>query len=661
MGSRAHGCALVYAAVVAIVALGCGDDDGDGDRTVEYCMHVFDAGPEAGPEAGVAPGCPTRQECDTSSVEPRCRCQEGYEGSDCSSCERGFSPDVLADGGVACRALPIDCSTRPCGNGGECLSIGGTDRCQCEVGYEGRLCARCAFGFQDNDGDGECEPGCRLAGLRCPGRRECSDLSGEVECVCIEGFTGESCDSCAPGYRATGSGGCLATCDVAALDCGAHGACSDLDGPPRCVCDVGYGGEGCFECAATHRDDGMGACIADPPSGFTLLATATGERGEPILGALRPGGTMLVGLTTLDRDVGPIAHDSAGDRTWGIASSSLVDIDRHYGTVTDVTPLAGAALSSGLAWDPGRSVLYAFDTTGSLLSVDPLTGASTVISTSGSVGVSSASLAYDAATDRLLGATSSSRFVVDLDGGGIETSPPLAIDHTVDRIALAVEPTSGLPFAAGNGTQTETARLAEACREIASALRYPVPDSSLVGGYGDPDPDMPGAPFTLSYGGVDPPLVVYGSYGSRSAPPRTVRVETAHPDAVVCILTYEEVLHVVVDAEARFHYLILVSYEPTFTLEIEPGFTPKIEGVPPIRVRVSDEPVDPSVMGPPDLVHFYDGTEWSGLGIRVDLWSGTPSFEPALWAIDWDTAATYERAIDTRAFAGGLAPFGGTP
>lgn len=661
MGSRARACALVCVAVVAAVAVGCGGDDDGGERMVEYCTYSFDAGPEAGPEAGVASGCPVRQVCDISSVEPRCICQEGYEGSDCTSCERGFRSESLADGGIACHPLPIDCSTNPCGNGGECLSIGGTDRCQCEAGYEGRLCSRCAFGFQDNDGDGVCEPGCRLSGLRCPGRRECGDLSGEVECVCIEGFTGESCDTCAPGYRPTGSGGCLATCAVAELDCGAHGACSDLDGPPRCVCDVGYAGDGCFDCAGTHRDDGMGECIGDPPSGFTLLATATGERGEPILGAVRPGGTTLVGLTTLERDVSALAHDPAGDRTWGLATGSLVEIDRHYGTVTEVTPLAGASFSAGLAWDPMRSVLYAIDSSGALISVDPLTGASAVVSTS-APGSSALSLAYDAGEDRLLAASgTSSRFSVDLGSGAIETHPPLAIDHSVERLAIAVEPTSGLPFAVGNGTQTETARLADACREIAAALRYPVPDSVLVGGYGDPDASMPGAPFTLSYEGVDPPLVVYGSYGSRSAPPRTVRIETAHPDAVVCIVTYEEVLHVVVGADARFHYLILVSYEPTLTLEVEDGFTPKIEGVPPIRVRVSDEPVDPSVMGPPDLVDFYDGSEWSALGVRADLWSSTPAYEPSLWAIDWGTSATFERAIETRAFAGGLAPFRGGP
>ena len=655
------GCRLRVLAVVALGLLGCGDDATE-NRTLELCMHVFDAGPEAGPEAGVASGCPRRQVCDTSSVEPRCICQEGYEGTDCASCERGWSTETGPDGGVVCDPLPINCATRPCGMGGECVTIGGTDRCNCDRAYEGRLCSRCAFGFQDNDGDGECVPGCRLSGVSCPGRRECSDLSGEAECVCIEGFTGDSCDVCASGYRETGAGGCLATCAVAELECGAHGACADLDGPPRCVCDVGYGGTGCSECAETHREDGMGACIGDPPDGYTLLATATGERGEPILGALRPGDPELVGLTMLDRSVSAIAWDDAAGRLFGVASSTLVEIDPHYGGVTDVVPAPPVSFQSSLAWDGGRGVLYALDGSGALLTVDPTTGTTTTVVASGALGTSSATLAYDPGADAVLGASSGSRFSVSATTGAVDTFLPLGIDHPVERLALAVEPSTGALFAVADGTEGTTERLAAVCREIAAALRYPVPDSVVVDASGEPDPTMPGQPIVLTYAERDPPLVVYSSYGDRSAAPRTLRVATSHPDAVVCVVTYEEVLHVVVDAAARFHFLVLVSYEPTLTLEIEDGFTPKIEGVPPIRVHVSDEPVDPSLLEPEAVVRFYDGAEWSAFGLTLDPWSsGTARLLPVLMAVDWPSGAVFERPVEVRSFLGGLAPYGGAP
>jgi hypothetical protein len=41
----------------------------------------------------------------------------------------------------------------------------------------------CNRGFQDNDGDGTCQPSCAIAELGCPSQQRCSDRSGSATCV----------------------------------------------------------------------------------------------------------------------------------------------------------------------------------------------------------------------------------------------------------------------------------------------------------------------------------------------------------------------------------------------------------------------------------------------------------------------------------------------
>src|SRR5690606_39309137 len=55
-------------------------------------------------------------------------------------------------------------------------------------GYACGLCDFCAPGYQDNDGDGTCEPDCSLAHLACV-RGACEDSSGTAVCVCETGDT----------------------------------------------------------------------------------------------------------------------------------------------------------------------------------------------------------------------------------------------------------------------------------------------------------------------------------------------------------------------------------------------------------------------------------------------------------------------------------------
>lgn len=144
----------------------------------------------------------------------------------------------------------------------------------------------CAEGLQDNDADGECEPGCD-ADYDC-GQGRCADDTGSVLClcepgfagercdVCAEGSTGQDCDSCADGFVPSTlfAGACIADpCD--AVECGEQGSCGNVDDDAVCLCDLGWAGASCNACAdgyvgaacdscdTGYSSDGAGGCVPD--------------------------------------------------------------------------------------------------------------------------------------------------------------------------------------------------------------------------------------------------------------------------------------------------------------------------------------------------------------------------------------------------------------
>ncbi|MDX9724463.1 MAG: hypothetical protein RBU37_27195, partial [Myxococcota bacterium] len=200
-----------------------------------------------------------------------CLCLSGYTGEACDQCAEGFQDK---DGDGTCRPA---CSEAYCvdsicndesglirclcaeghqdndGNGrcspscaiaalacihGSCTDQSGEAVCACEEDWAGELCEHCVFGLQDNDGDGQCEPGC--SELSCGGGR-CDDDDGVVKCICSLGYEGEQCERCTAGYQDNdGNGSCEPDCAHSNLDCGARGRCDDGSGAAVCACDQGY-------------------------------------------------------------------------------------------------------------------------------------------------------------------------------------------------------------------------------------------------------------------------------------------------------------------------------------------------------------------------------------------------------------------------------------
>jgi len=152
------------------------------------------------------------------------------------------------------------CASVSCGDHGTCSQ----GACACNPGYSGKACDTCAAGFDDPDGDGICvavtSKDCD--GVKCGAHGQC-DAAGK-SCICDTGYTGSSCSDCAPGFQDHDHDGtCAAACAYGNATC-LHGSCDDASGTAVCVCDPGWEGLDCSSCTPDSQDnDHNGTCLPD--------------------------------------------------------------------------------------------------------------------------------------------------------------------------------------------------------------------------------------------------------------------------------------------------------------------------------------------------------------------------------------------------------------
>ncbi|KAK3091660.1 hypothetical protein FSP39_021617 [Pinctada imbricata] len=216
------------------------------------------------------------------SVE-QCQCPRGYMGSSCQSCAEGYYRSTRSPYLGAC--VPCECyghSNKCDSETGQCLN--------CTDNTMGRHCELCLPGHYGDATTGVCQI-CSCP-LPIPGNNfasRCDVISGQViSCDCQEGYTGQLCDRCSPGYygdprtvgeicRSCQCSGNIDTRDPYACDL-ATGEClrclNNTTGPNCAYCQEWFHGDAvnakdcrscdCDQCGSSSCDRDSGTCTCKP-------------------------------------------------------------------------------------------------------------------------------------------------------------------------------------------------------------------------------------------------------------------------------------------------------------------------------------------------------------------------------------------------------------
>ncbi|XP_029308567.1 LOW QUALITY PROTEIN: laminin subunit alpha-3-like [Cottoperca gobio] len=123
-----------------------------------------------------------------------CSCPPQYTGDSCEKCAPGHYRD--GSGLFLGRCVPCECN----GLSEECEEK--TGRCQnCQYNTAGDRCERCKEGYYGNAAQRTCRVcPCPFSVPANSFAIGCKEVFGDLECICRAGYTGDKCESCAPGY-----------------------------------------------------------------------------------------------------------------------------------------------------------------------------------------------------------------------------------------------------------------------------------------------------------------------------------------------------------------------------------------------------------------------------------------------------------------------------
>lgn len=184
----------------------------------------------------------------TCYLDPRlqtviCNCEEGYAGERCDRCANNYFGNPENPGGKCNRC---DCNNNidvlhpnNCNaRTGECL--------QCLFNTAGFNCERCKTGYYGDAIHHTCqECVCNILGTNIS-LGACDRITGQ--CNCLPRVTGKSCDRCEDNHWKIASGEGCERCDC---DSGAYTEqCNEFDG--QCQCKPGFGGRKCDQCQTNY-------------------------------------------------------------------------------------------------------------------------------------------------------------------------------------------------------------------------------------------------------------------------------------------------------------------------------------------------------------------------------------------------------------------------
>jgi CubicO group peptidase (beta-lactamase class C family) len=174
--------------------------------------------------------------------------------------DRGTDATALRDQVSDYRCVPdASCDELDCGDHGRCIEGEGLALCDCDDGYVGEACTGCAPGYEAQRG------GCALTAScdrdQCSGRGTCVQGRDGLQCECQAGVAGPRCTHCADGFHAEGAR-CVRDESCRADSCSGHGTCTARDGALSCACDRGYAGPRCELTCIGNDCNGRGSCAA---------------------------------------------------------------------------------------------------------------------------------------------------------------------------------------------------------------------------------------------------------------------------------------------------------------------------------------------------------------------------------------------------------------
>ncbi len=226
-----------------------------GFDSIELYSVEMDLGVRADDEPDMESDIDTQTMRPAKTVE-RCECPTSYRGLSCESCQSGYYKlKGTKTGSFTC--VPCNCNGRAdtCDEEtGECMN--------CRDDTEGKHCEKCNSGYYNAGGDAYLQ----CVRCPCPGplknfAHNCTAVGQTVQCICQKGYTGQICSNCAAGYFGnphspieSDEGKCLPCNCNGNIDLTDTGSCDQKTG--KCLkCLKNSAGESCDRCRDWHYGD----------------------------------------------------------------------------------------------------------------------------------------------------------------------------------------------------------------------------------------------------------------------------------------------------------------------------------------------------------------------------------------------------------------------